>query len=128
MFNNNTLERDIERLGREIAERKNLPENQKVPERELVKRAIAPVILQAQNKSQTDEKKEPEESRALPEYLKEIPEEIKIKVKDLINEVFNKGLVKTVQEAAKADPFVLDAFHDALTDKLFEELKARKII
>ena len=46
----------------------------------------------------------------------------------MVDSVFHEGLWKTLAKAKKSDPFVLDAFHDALTDKLYDELKNRKLI
>jgi hypothetical protein len=41
---------------------------------------------------------------------------------------FKDGILKASSEAAKASPFVLDAFHDALAGKLYEELKKRGVL
>jgi len=40
MFNYNTLEQDIEKLGKEVGEKKNLAEYKQTPEREIIKQAI----------------------------------------------------------------------------------------
>ena len=52
----------------------------------------------------------------------------KNKIEQLINLAFSKGLEMAVAEAKKSVPFVEDAFHDALTDKLLLELKRRGIL
>lgn len=128
MFNHNTLERDIERLSREVQEKKNLPENKEKSEKEIIKQTIGPLIQQAASDSQGAASDEEVQESVLPEYLKESPEEIKLEVEKLVDSVFHNGLAKTASRVRKADPFVLDAFHDALTDKLYEELKKRKLI
>jgi len=46
----------------------------------------------------------------------------------LVDIVFAKGLAAGVREAKRQPPFVEDAFHDALVDKLLPELKKRGII
>ncbi|MEK7453241.1 MAG: hypothetical protein AAB614_03330 [Patescibacteria group bacterium] len=44
----------------------------------------------------------------------------------LVNIAFNDGLAIAISNAQKMnDPYVLDAFHDLLIDKLYEELIKR---
>lgn len=41
----------------------------------------------------------------------------------LVNVAFEHGLVKAINEARiMKDPYILDAFHDLLVDKLYQEL------
>ena len=68
------------------------------------------------------------EETVLPDYLKDSPVRIKLQVEKLVESVFNNGLEKTMKKAISSNAFVLDAFHDALTDKLYSELKSRKLI
>lgn len=117
------LERDIERLSKEVKEHKEkgaLPEK---PDIEVLKSVIASRIAQQQPPPS-----EPQESDILPKYLQNEPAEIKLKVEELVDMAFRKGIDISIEEAKKSGPFVLDAFHDALTAKLYDELKARKII
>lgn len=129
-FNHNFLEQDIERLSKEVAEKRNLPEYKELSEKELIKQTLQPLIKQpitqlTQPKVQSIE---PTEEAFLPNYLKDSPAEVKLRVEKLVDSVFHQGIEKTVKEAKGGDAFVLDAFHDALTDKLYEELKQRKLI
>ena len=55
------------------------------------------------------------------------PESIK-EVNRLIELVSEKGVKGAIAQAKNSNPFVLDAFHDALVDKLYEELKSRGLI
>ncbi len=135
MFNNSTIEKDIERLGQEVKEKRDLPEHKELSEKELVKRTLQPMVKQATpinppaNGQGDDKKKEIiEAENVLPNYLKDSSDEIKDRVERLVEMVFNQGLEKAVREAVKAGGFILDAFHDALTDKLYDELKKRKLI
>ena len=41
---------------------------------------------------------------------------------------FMDGILKAANEAKKSNPFVLDAFHDALTGKLYDEFKRRGLL
>ncbi len=132
MFNYNTLEKDIERLSREVVEKKNLSEYKETSERELIKQVITPLVLQTKSKvvelTDNSQNASNAEETVLPDYLKNSPAETKLQVEKLVESVFSDGLEKTVEKAVLSNAFVLDAFHDALTDKLYDELKARKLI
>ena len=129
MFNHNILEQDIKRLSQDIAEKRSSPEYKNMSERDLVKNAVAPMLEEAAPPSQPAQVQPKEEDDSgLPAYLKDSPEEIKLEVEQMVDAVFHEGLRKTLAKAKKSNPFVLDAFHDALTDKLYDELKARKLI
>ncbi|MEK9168589.1 MAG: hypothetical protein AAB698_02200 [Patescibacteria group bacterium] len=129
-FEHSILEADIERLSKEIAEKRNLLEHKNLSERELIKKSLEPMIKQTQLSDQrpTTDDQQQIGSQVLPDYLKDSPVEIKLQVEKLIDAFFHQGIKKTIKEAQKGGGFVLDAFHDALTDKLHEELKKRKLI
>ncbi len=128
-FNHNILEKDIERLSREVKEKRNLLEYKGLPERELIKQTLQPLIRPSAPAAPLVAKPAPStEETILPDYLRDSPAEIKLQVEKLVDAVFHQGLEKTVKEANRAGAFILDAFHDALTDKLYEELKQRKLI
>jgi len=127
----NALETDIERLSKEIIEKRNLLEHKNLSERELVKQILHPLMgqpLDQQARTSVVQLTAPIEKTILPDYLKDSPEEVKLQVEELVDLVFRQGIMKAVKEAQKAGGFILDAFHDALTDKLHEELKKRKLI
>ncbi len=130
-FEHDALEADIKRLGKEIAEKRNLLEHKNFSERELVKKSLEPMIKQAPASGQQSDvsgRLSDIDNQILPDYLKDSPDEVKIQVEKLVDLVFHQGIMKAVKEAQKSGGFVLDAFHDALTDKLYEELKKRKMI
>ncbi len=57
---------------------------------------------------------------ALPD---ETQKNIQEKLQHLVNVAFQKGIEEAVKEArALGDPYLLDAFHDVLVDKLYDEL------
>lgn len=60
--------------------------------------------------------------------LNSAPPAAKLEVEHLLSLAFKEGVVKAIGEASKSSPFVLDAFHDALTGQLYEEFKRRGII
>lgn len=69
-----------------------------------------------------------DESKILPDYLISESAQIKSKVEELIGLVFAEGVERAAKKASKSGPFILDAFHDALTAKLYEELKKRGLV
>ena len=69
-----------------------------------------------------------EDDSVLPAYAKKEDPSIKNKVEHLITLTLQKGLEEGIGFAKKEDPFVIDTYHDALTDILVEEMKKRKLI
>jgi len=123
------LEADIERLGKEIAEKRSLLEHKSLSDRELVKQTLHPIIKQAAVEPQTVASQPSlAQSNILPNYLQNSSTDIKIEVEKLIDLTLHQGIEKVVKIASKSNAFILDAFHDALTDKMYEELKKRKLI
>lgn len=128
----NALEADIERLIREIAGKRNLPEHKDLSNRELVKQSLEPIFNQsaAPITTQPATAQSAIQNRILPNYLQNqnVPPNLKLQIEELVDSLFHQGVGKVVKKARRANPFVLDAFHDALTDKLHEELKKRGVI
>lgn len=127
-FESNKIEQDVQKLGEEVVEKKQSPETQHLSERELIKQTIHPVIQASAGQATAPKDAAVGDEKDLPDYLKDSPQELKLKVESLVGIVFEKGIEKAAHEAQKFGPFVLDAFHDAVTDKLYDELKKRKII
>ncbi|MEK7149800.1 MAG: hypothetical protein AAB757_02400 [Patescibacteria group bacterium] len=124
----NVISQDVEKLGKEIQEKREQPEikTQNYSEKDLIKQSTKPMIYP---QPQTPTAAVPQaEDRFLPDYLKNAPNEVKVQVEKLLENTFKIGLEKGIAEARKAPPFILDAYHDALTDKLHEELVKRGLI
>ena len=64
----------------------------------------------------------------LPAYAKKSDPSIRNKIQHLISLTLEKGLKDGIDFAKKEDPFVIDAYHDSLSDVLIEEIKKRKLI
>lgn len=63
-----------------------------------------------------------------PSYLnKGINENDSKKIETLVNIAFEKNLDEAINLSKKESPFIEDAFHDALTEKLVPELKKRGV-
>lgn len=79
------------------------------------------------SKTKPDPKTKPEE-KDLPDYMKDCDEKTKSTVSQLIQTAWQKGIEAAVRESRQHGPFVVDALHDALVDKLYDQLKKRKIL
>lgn len=130
-FNPNVLEADIRRLSQEVKDKKSLPEHKNTSERELLKQALYPHVqnyTQNTPASITPDDAAKVEMEVLPDYLKDSPDDIKLKVEELVDVAFKRGIEKGADEARKYGPFIFDAYHDAITDKVYEEMEKRKMI
>lgn len=61
-------------------------------------------------------------------YLDYLDEESRVVVEQLVEAVFTNGLDKTLKGLEMQEPFIIDVFHDVLTDKIYDELKKRGAI
>jgi len=128
------LEKSLKRLGQQIETERQLPEAKALPERELVKRSIkffsSSVNPKDNGGTSPENVTSANESKLLPKYLQGegIDSRVKLEVENLVDLVFHKGLEKALKEANKHSPFIEDAFHDALVDKLLPELKKKGIL
>lgn len=129
-FESIPFEKDIQDLSKEVREHQEKNKIEKLEEshvKEILRvRMDQPQISQSQ-KSQTG-KTILQESESLPDYLITESDDVKNRVEGLINLAFLKGIEVSAKEAARSGPFILDAFHDALTSKLYEELKKRGLL
>jgi hypothetical protein len=69
----------------------------------------------------------PQDER-LPAYAQDASPEAKQKVQHLIELTLDKGIHAGMKEAQQCGPFVMDMFHDALVDKLVQELAQRDLL
>lgn len=61
-------------------------------------------------------------------YLDTVDDATVAKVNAYVAEAFKNGIQHTLRQVITEDPFLLDVFHDALTDKLYGELKNRGLV
>lgn len=64
----------------------------------------------------------------LPDYANKYPAEAKQRIEDLLQVAADKGLDSANGMAKNDPPYILDAFHDALAEKLLPYLKQKGII
>ncbi len=128
-----SLERDLSRLHSEVEGQRAVHEAAGVQEREIVKRSVEAYAEKVAPTASTQSVPATAPASAapspLPDYLmKEGAEGAKKEVERLVALVFAEDISTAVKEARKQPPFIQDAFHDALTDKLMPELKRRGIV
>lgn len=115
---------EMEAITTEVQRHLEQPETNNLSGQEIVKRSI-------QNYTGTQGVPTPPPTpndSALPNYMTSAAPADKREVEHLIAMVFKDGIMAANDEAAKSSPFVLDAFHDALAGKLYDELKQRGIV
>lgn len=125
------LEQDIARLTAEVGKRKESPD--RASSHEVVKeslKAMAPVsvppaIPPEENVAPTPQKAD---DSHLPSYLSRESPEVREEVERLVTLALEEGIDPAVREAAKKSPFLLDALHDALAEKLLPELERRGVL
>ena len=136
----NNIEAEIAELSQKIAEKRSQLEASKgiISERELVKSALGERISNTVPKntgtsSTSTVAVATSSGTATPppagkSYLDFIDEESRLEIEKLVSTVFEKGLDNTLKSLEYETPFIIDAFHDVLTDKLYGELKKRGIL
>ena len=118
------LEKDIAGLSQEILRRQEKAPSPEFSQREILKTVIQEKIQAQPSPAPTDDA----QSSVLPQYLQEESPEVRLKVEELVEMTLHKGIDAAIAEAKKYGPFILDALHDTLTSKIYEELKSRKLI
>lgn len=112
------FEKDIEQLSAQVKEYQEKSLKNKLSHEDLLRSAIGEKIQQIQPVV-------PQKKTDLPVYLENESPEMKTKIQELIDIALVSGVEKSVIEAKKYSPFILDALHDALTEKIYNELKNR---
>jgi len=123
----NNIEADLHKVGQEVKEQIGGSATPEVTERALVQQSLhpmvkAPAVAVPQSGQPTAVDME------LPVYLHDASAAIKDRVERLVEDAFKHGVEHAAVEAQKSGPFIVDALHDALSDKFYEELKKRNIV
>jgi len=131
-----SLEQEIAQLEQQIAEKRSaLGQEQTGPElpqeKETLREIIGEKIQQSAPQYQPVPPVQPRQGGATPQQddsaLSYVLPELKEKVQELVNLVFNKGLDDGVKEAVRSNnPALIDAFHDVLVDELYNTLLDRR--
>ncbi len=119
IFEHSALEQEITNLSLEIKER-GLSEKGKEAVKTIIQERV-PVSVAPNTPAQSG-------SAVLPNYLTKESPEMKLKIEKLLDLTLHHGLKRAADEARRLSPIEVDAFHDALTDKLYTELKSRGLL
>jgi len=124
------LEGSLVRLGQEVERQRTIPEVKNLPEKEIVKSSIKSMAAETPLEGSPPVQGAAPAGNFLPAYVQggNIAPEIEAEIESLVEIALNENLEKAFRKAKKHPPFIEDAFHDVLTDKLLPELKKRKII
>ena len=135
------MEAEIAELSRQIEEKKRVLEGQSGivrEDKELVSETVAehfyvatpkPTTAQAGSTATDDQSAPaPVPQPVSDDYLATLPPEQVEILNAYISMVPKDGIKATVNKLMMENPFMLDAFHDVLVTRLYEELKTRGII
>ena len=128
-----TIEQEIAQLEKELQKKKaNLgqqsEQTESLPDKEILREVIGEKIQRGIS-TQTDA------STGVPAPVPltqtddtvPIPVDLKDKIQELVNHVFQNSLKQGIKEAVKSNnPALIDAFHDVLVDQLYDTLLERK--
>ena len=120
------LEQDMIRLSNEVKLRAEKAPSMEISRREIVRSVIGSQIQAQSSRPAAEAQSEP--STMLTQYLQEESPEVRLKIEELVDVAFHKGIDASIAEAKKYGPFIIDALHDTLTTKLYEELKSRNLL
>ena len=141
-WNNSTsLEAEIAELSRQIEVKRKQLESERgiVSDREVVHETLVEDFISNET-STTNEQVGLDLTQAKPvaqvtqtsavgqSYLDTLDDQSVAVINNLISLVPVEGIKKTIKQALTHPPFILDAFHDALVDKLYDELKTRGLV
>ena len=122
----NTIEADLHRVGKEVREQVSGTSTSEATERALVHHSLHPMVHSSNAPVAPQHKGAGDVS--LPNYMQNAPEVLKERVERLVEDAFAHGVEHAAREAQKEGPFVVDALHDALADVFYDELKRRKLV
>ncbi len=129
-----SLDKSLDRLGAEVSKKVESPEFKEAPIEHVVKESLRTLSVSATPPAAAVSAEKPRDqdprARFLPSYLSDDAGDVEVKavVENLVTLAFQSGVERAIAEAKRYPPFVEDAFHDALTEKLVPELRKRGII
>ncbi|EKD24192.1 MAG: hypothetical protein ACD_81C00087G0003 [uncultured bacterium] len=122
------IESDLNRVKQAVHEQTGGSATPEVTERALVRQSLQPMVNIASTPAPTQQTHAAADDAMLPEYLKDASPEIKDRVERLVEDAFANGVEHAAIAAQAFGPFVVDALHDALSDRFYEELQKRKFV
>ena len=115
---------EIAEINKEIAEVKASLETEPDVQNQaqITRNAISNAVQQAGGRSTS------REDQRNGGYLDEVDTETAEKINELVDKIHQKGLATAIAEAREQSPYILDVFHDALVEKLYDELMTHKLL
>ncbi len=132
--NSSSIEAEIAELSKTIEQKRKLLEESKgvFEDKEVLRQAVGEKISEhaamAAGAYGAAQKTTKTTHATGSSYLDNLDEESIEQINHLLGLVFSKGINEAIKEASLMPPFIIDAFHDALVDKLYNELKERGIV
>jgi hypothetical protein len=133
-FERAALEADMKILAAEIKTQRERGEMKDASDQRLIKEAIRvfPALERGSGEPQASAPvpapQTSEDQSPLPAYAQSAPAEVKLEIEYLMDLALRKGIGAALGEAQKSSYFVQDAFHDALTGRLYPELQKQGIV
>lgn len=131
-LNSNVLEQEIAELNEMIAEKRRALESAEniVSEEEIVKEVVRESFAPADMAMSRENPGRPQvaPATASSDYLDTLDDDTKIMVQNLVDRLPEIGVRKILEEAKGESFAVLDAFHDFLASRLYQELKDRGLV
>lgn len=128
------MERDLARITHTVEAERAVTTESPAPAPELVRRSLEDLSggVPAPTPAASPASSAPSDDHGgeLPAYLAASAGDPKARqeVDRLVHLAFRDGIEAAVREAKRQPPFILDALHDALVDKLLPELKRRGVL
>ncbi len=122
-----TIEQEIAQLEKQLQEKRaNLehqPEQKELsPDKEMLREVVGEKIQQ--HAPLYVPKPAPQAQTG---DMDSLPSELRDKIQEIVNHVFQNSLEQGIKEAVKSkNPALIDAFHDVLVDQLYDVLLERK--
>lgn len=120
------LEQDVTRLAAEVKSHLEKPESKELNDQQIVKEAVR--SMAEQHKTNQPANSAGGVASILPAYVKDFTPQEKLEVEYLLDLAFKKGLDQALREAARSNPAIEDAVHDALAGKLYPFLQQKGIL
>ena len=130
-----TIEQEIAQLEKQLQEKKadlgqQLEQSESLPDKEILRQVVGEKIQQHMSGQAGAPVYIPKPApQAQTDDVGSVLPELKDKIQELVNRVFQNSLEQGIKEAVKSDnPALIDAFHDVLVDQLYDTLLERKKI
>lgn len=124
----NRIEQEIADLTKQIEAKRRILESEKgiIEEKEIVRDVVAEKIS-GSIPSFSSQKSQIKNDKSI-SYLDNVDSETEETVNGLISIAFSKGIEAAIKEAENYDAYIMDAFHDAMTDKVYDQMKSQGLV